>query len=266
MPPAPAVNRGYSRLYGLIRDAAARHRLAPEFLLAVLMGEGVYENLAPINATSPLGPFDPAEELSGTGALGLDWIADNLRDDVGNPVRAANGQTTDQVSHPDIGLQTLIDDGYIDSSRFNRSQLRGIDAFTNEAGTKHFTADVKGWEPAVELVAAELQARLDDMLITAVRTRTEFTEEALELLSYARYNADIVQPFWKTTVPQQLRAPGPGESSRFFTASLGLKPWDKPTWPIDNTDPTFTGRERVWWVTLFKVAGSNALKLAGIFR
>jgi hypothetical protein len=264
--PEPPVNRGYSRMYGMVRDAAARHRLSPEFLLVVLMGEGVYEHLAPINASPPLGPFDPAEELSGTDALGLDWIADNLRDDVGNPVRAANGQTTDQLSHPDIGLQVLIDDGYIDSPRFNRSQLLRVHAFTNEAGTRHFTADVKGWEAAIELVAAELHARLDDMLITAVRARAEFPQESLELLSYARYNADIVQPFWKNTVPLQLKAPGPGQSSRFFTASLGLKRWDKPSWPADNTDPTFTGRERVWWVSLFKVAGSNALKLAGMFR
>jgi len=263
VPPERAVNRGYSRMYGLIRDAAARHRLSPEFLLVVLMGEGVYDHF--LGATG-FGPFDPLEELSGTGDLGLDWIADNLRDDVGNPVHAANGQTTDQLSHPDIGLQVLTDDGYIDSARFNRSQLRHIDAYTNEAGTRHFTADVKGWEAAIELVAAELHARLDDMLITAVRARAEFPQESLELLSYARYNADIVQPFWKNTVPLQLKAPGPGQSSRFFTASLGLKRWDKPSWPADNTDATFTGRERVWWVSLFKVAGSNALKLAGMFR
>jgi hypothetical protein len=261
--PPTAANRAYSRMYGLIRDAAARHRLCPEFLLVVLMGEGVYDHFL---ARTGFGPFDPMEELSGTGDLGLDWIADNLRDDVGNPVRAANGQTTDQLSHPDIGLQTLIDDGYIDSSRFNRSQLLNVDVYHNEAHTKHFTADAKGWEAAIELVAAELQARVDDMLTTAVRTRGEFPQESLELLSYARYNADIVQPFWKTTVPQQLRAPGPGQSSRFFTASLGLKPWDKPSWPTDNTDSSFTGRERVWWVSLFKVAGSNALKLAEMFR
>jgi hypothetical protein len=260
--PPTAANHGYSPLYGLIRDAAARHRLTPEFLLVVLMGEGVYDHFL----GTGFGPFDAEEELSGTGDLGLDWIADNLRDDVGNPVRAANRQTTDQLTHPDIGLQILIDDGYIDATRFNRAQLLDIDVYHNEAKTKHFTADAKGWETGIELVAAELHARLDDMLTTAVRARAEFPEESLDLLSYARYNADIARPFWKTTVPQQLRAPGPGQSSRFFTASLGLKPWDKASWPVDNTDESFTGRERVWWVSLFKVAGSNALKLSGMFR
>ena len=284
IPTDPAFE-AYLRLYGMIRHAAARHRMTPEFLLAMVMGEGVitmFLNFVPASPGEPLAWSD-SELIDGAEYLGLDWIADELLD-AGGSFMTVSGSVPDATGnnlHPDIGLQNLMDNGYVDGTRYNRDDLTGLYVFFNESrasltdpDAKHYTATIRGWDAALEMVAATLNARLDQMLTVASRTRGELHEETLDFLSYARYNGDVFRGNWRT-MAESLKEPRSAEPAspdqKYFDTSLHPRKWSLDTWPDLQVsiaaDPSgIAGINRLWYVVLFRLVVANYLRAAEIYR
>lgn len=155
----------YSRLYGYIRASAGRHGLAPEFLHAIFMGEGVGSPAGLIEQNRTNGvAYAEGQIIDGFIDLGLDDIQDTL----------AN----------------LIANSYLDSS-FS-GVLTNRRTVPNELGEMKNTADITGWGAAIELIAAELHSRLDQMLKFCTTNGIHVTtEEQHRYLSYIRYNTGV---------------------------------------------------------------------------
>jgi hypothetical protein len=157
----------YAPVYGLIRVSADRHGLAPEFLHAVFMGEGVGAEDGLIERNRKAVPriaYDRVQLIDSFVSLGLDDIQSDLN--------------------------ILINDHYLDPSfsgvlKNQRSEIR------HEAGGDRTIQvfDVEGWEAAIEIVAAELHWRLDKMLDYCKTKRIPITtEEQRRFLAYIRFN------------------------------------------------------------------------------
>jgi len=252
-------------VYGIVMDTAVRHGIAPEFLQAVVMREGVAARFY----RSPGATSDPPVEAFNPDAvfpdqLGLDTIADNLDHDATKP------------PVPDYGLQYLIDNGYIDTALASKANLLVVEhlpVFANEPVRDHWWAqEIKGWQAGIEMVAGELQARLEQMCSTAGRPATDYAEDSRRFLSYVRYNADLTIGNWRVIAQAPL---GPALTS-FIAAGGVLKPWDfavnnVPRWPTSNTDSFFgqnddLKRLRLRWVALRMVAAGDYLEQLGVFR
>jgi hypothetical protein len=255
----PSAHIAHGILYGLILDAAFRHGLAPEFLQGVMMREGVASFFYPAASgpPPPVLPYDPQRVLG--DKLGLDTIADNLNHDATRP------------SMPDLGLQYLIDNGYVDTTLASDQHLLNVShlpQFTGEPQRDHWWADIGGWQPGIEMLAGMLQARLDQMLGTAGRPAADYTEDGLEFLSYVRFNGDLATGNWL------IIAQAPFGS--FLDMDGAPKAWDFTVggvikWPSSNIDPAFntgnaTRRQRLRWIALNMVAAGHYLKLLKVFR
>ena len=186
--------KAYSRIHGYIRASAGRHGLAPEFLQAVFMGEKTVLFIEDKwNRPGPPDAYDEDQTINGYAVLGLDRIWDTV-----------------------VSLGT---DGYL-ASRFDRSRLMNEFTMTSpEDGSTIRSADVIGWEAAVEFVAAELDARLDWMLNAIGKSRTQVSELQRRFLAYARY---VSRETTSTAVAAQM--------------SALLKPWqgNNPPAPTNN--------------------------------
>jgi hypothetical protein len=177
--------RDWGRIHGLIRSAAGRHGLAPEFLHAVMFGEGVGGPGARIMINWELPPPTPYTDrppnpLFGFSELGLDRI------------------WCDLVA-PGVGLQ---DGGYINTARFGAgtseiTEVPNPAGDTNEDGvTVICSGDASSWTSAVEYTAATLNARLDNMVGRTTKTREQIPEAQRRWLAYFRfhsYNATNIQ-------------------------------------------------------------------------
>ncbi|MBN1814688.1 MAG: hypothetical protein JXA14_22805 [Anaerolineae bacterium] len=186
------VRTPFAPIYGYIRESAGRHGLAPEFLQAVFMGEGA--NLAIEDRAS----FDANEVLDAYGFVGLDLILYRLgKIPTGKPPYPPELDPADPNDAEEIAeyLFDLQANGYVDSATaalvsYDREVVR------IEAGGQRTlqVARVTGWSNAIELVAAELQARLDEMLAycSSKVPPIPITEEIQRrYLAYVRYNASF---------------------------------------------------------------------------
>ena len=255
-------------IYGMIRDAAARHGLTPEFLLAAFMGEGVFLIKFLERGGLTTLPFAATEEeFVGERDLGADWIADNLVDFAGDPIDVPGSAIgrTDLLEHPDIGLQHLLEHGYIDPARFNHTHLDQIYGFTNEAGVAHFTARFRGWERAIELIAGLLHARLDQILVDANRPPAELPEQTLEFLSYVRYHGDLPTGNWRV-IARQLDPAAGDLPLNIFDDHARLRRWPFAEYPHFANDQVTPPLRRLRHQGMFKVVVSDYLKLAEFFR
>jgi hypothetical protein len=127
---------GRQLIYGLALVSAGRHNLSPELIMAVMFAAGLDKKF-PVTVNGPIS-FDPNHLIQG----------------------------------PDIGLYnigntypSLVSNGYIDNNQVPASALENERIISTglEAGSK--TADIRGWEAAIELVAATLHAGLDFLTI-----------------------------------------------------------------------------------------------------
>lgn len=155
----------YAPIYGMIEVSAERHGLRPEFLQAVIMGEGLsgfIDNQRELGAS-----YAPDIEIDGYQYLGTD--------EIGDPAH----------------LQALVDEGGLDSSVANRVTPYSV---VNELGENKTTARVRGYEAAIELVASELHRRRDQILGYAntqgvdLTTMPGYPGYAEDFLTYAQYN------------------------------------------------------------------------------
>jgi hypothetical protein len=128
--------RSHRRIYGLAMESGGRHHLPPELILAVMFAAGLDARF-PLTATTTVA-YNPDEVLAG----------------------------------PDIGLYNigdtytaLVSSGYLDAVQVPASVLVNPRTLSSglEAGAN--TADIKGWEAAIEIVAATLHTGRDFLII-----------------------------------------------------------------------------------------------------
>ncbi len=247
----------HSIVYGYIRQSAGRHHMSPEFIQTILMGEGVAA-LFP-NRAGAGRLYDSNHTFIGDEYLGFDSIAD------GHPA------ATPAPVAPDIGLQQLIDENYIDGIRFPLgvlSNIRHLPLFEGEPPRDHFTADVTGWEAAIELMAAELHARLDQMLQSMGKSFDEVGEPVRRFSAYVRFNADLVRRNWETIA---------NDIDNYATVGTDLKPWSgtpinssNVSWPTPPDrkliDKNFRPVDRLWFTALRRTATSLWHEQAEVYR
>ena len=178
--------KSFIPIYGFIRESAARHGLAPEFLLTIAMGEGV--NRAIESRTT----FDPLEILDAFGFIGLDLIlyrtGGTMPDGSAPPIPPEIPATEiDELAEYTFNL---VAEGYVDP--VTAATVSWIGETPNELFRTIQIAEISGWAAAIELVAAELHARLDEMTnhLSAQFPPTPVVEEnQRRFLAYIRFNS-----------------------------------------------------------------------------
>ncbi len=194
----------YASIYGLIRESAGRHGFAPEFLQSVFMGEGG------IKAVEDRPTFDELEPLDSFGFVGLDLILyrlgklpagvprhpkalDDKQKELDKKFTGAEhaektAELAEEIAEYYENLQVK---GYVDSSFADRVKPKLHDD-TNEFGYILRCAIVEGWAAAIELVAAELSVRLDEMLAYCKNEKISVnTQKERDFLAYVRFNTKL---------------------------------------------------------------------------
>jgi hypothetical protein len=185
--PTTAAWEPYRALYGYIRESAGRHGLSPEFVQVIFFGEGG------ALAIGPAGAFDPAEPLDAFGFVGLDLILYRLgRLPPGAPAvppEVPAGAVEERAEYA-FNLQTQ---GYVDAATAATVTFRHVVRRTEAGFTRTLqTGRVAGWAAAIELLTAELHARLDEMeayLAAKAPPVMVATENERRFLAYVRFNA-----------------------------------------------------------------------------
>jgi hypothetical protein len=191
MPPDSATRNLQNPIYGFIRESAGRHGLAPEFLQVVFFGEG-----GGVKLDQTAAGFNPALVLDCFGFVGLDLIVyRTARLPVGKP--AVPPQVAGTAAEAEFRYN-LVTNGYVDpataalvnwTAEILRDEAGG--PVTLQVGT------VTGWAAAIELVAAELHARLDEMTafcqaLAPPHGPIPITSELQRrFLAYLRFNAKL---------------------------------------------------------------------------
>lgn len=192
LPTTEAVSASYAPVYGYIRESAGRHGLAPEFLLTIAMGEGV--NLKLEDAIEAHQPFDPLESIDAFNFAGLDLILYRtgglMPDGTAPPVPPEIPSTAvDELAEY---AYNLVTEGYVDPATAAAVTWSAEIRRTEGATRTIQVATIAGWAAAFELVAAELHARLDEMvayLAAKVPPVPVTGELERRFLSYIRFNA-----------------------------------------------------------------------------
>ena len=251
LPATRSVSASYAPVYGFIRESAGRHGLAPEFLQTVVLGEGVSRTFE--QAITRGEAFDPDEWVSAFGALGLDLIlyrvGGTLSDGVTPPPPPKELTEQDELTPQEAEelaeySVNLVTAGYVDPA--TAAAVLWSEEFPRDEGGITRTlqlALIEGWAAGIELIAAELHARLDDMLahLAGKTPPVDVTDEvARRYLAYIRFN----------TTPARARDHADHLSER-------LKPWSGPP-PFRNRDARYN--------TLQRLAVTQWHEAAGLYR
>lgn len=187
--PREARRRPQAAVYGLIRESAGRHGLSPEFLQVALFGEGA------ANALPASGAFVEGQVLDAFQFVGLDLVVYRTgRLPSGKPTVPPEVPTGATGADERAEYQfNLVTEGYVDPSVAAAVNWTG-QVRREEAGFVRTlqVGTVTGWAAAVELVAAELHARLDEMVAHLAAKAPPVVvgdELARRFLAYARFNA-----------------------------------------------------------------------------
>ena len=199
LPTTRSVSASYAPVYGFIRESAGRHGLAPEFLQTVVFGEGVGRSfeLAIKNGDS----FGPGDLVSAFGSLGLDLILYRVGG-VGKDGESPPAPPT-ELNKPVLTPKEqeelaeyqfdLVDAGYVDQATADAVEFTEEFPRTEGGATRTIQlANVHGWDNGIELIAAELHARLDEMVAyLASKTPAVLVTDELvrRYLAYVRFNA-----------------------------------------------------------------------------
>lgn len=182
--PTTAAREDYRELYGYFRESAGRHGLAPEFLQVVFFGEGGGIAITP--------GFDPAKAIDTWGFVGLDLVLYRTgRLPIGAPPvppEAVAAGDPDEIAEFSFNLVT---NGYVDAATAAAVTPAGRTE-VNEIGRTIQVGTVTGWKAAIELVAAELHARLDEMttyLAGKMPPIAVVGENQRRFLAYLRYSS-----------------------------------------------------------------------------
>lgn len=179
-----AARADYRELYGYIRESAGRHGLAPEFLQVVFFGEGGHIAITP--------GFDAAKAIDTYGFAGLDLVLYRTgRLPIGAdpvPPQAVASGDADEIAEYSFNL---VNEGYVDAATAAAVTPAGR-TVVNEIGRTIHVGTVTGWKAAIELVAAELHARLDEMttyLAGKIPPIAVVEENQRRFLAYLRYSS-----------------------------------------------------------------------------
>ena len=154
--PTTAAREDYRELYGYIRESAGRHGLAPEFLQVVFFGEGGGTAITP--------GFDPARVIDTCGFAGLDLILYRTgRLPVGAPPVPPEAVAAGDASEIAEYSFNLVTERLRRCRDCGSRDARGPHRSERSARRTLHVGRVTGWKAAIELVAAELHARLDEM-------------------------------------------------------------------------------------------------------
>jgi len=243
LPTTEAESATYAPIYGFVRESAGRHGLAPEFLLTIAMGEGVNRKIEDLIEAHRV--FDPLASVDAFNFAGLDLIlyrTGGLMPDGSPPPVPPQIPSTalDELAEYSFNLVT---EGYVDPATaaavaWSRSHTR------TEGATRTIqVATIAGWEAAFELVAAELHARLDEMVayLAGKVPPVPVTDELQRrFLSYIRFNAG----------PTTAQGHADNLAAR-------VRRWSG-AWPADNRNAHFN--------TIQRIAVTQWHEVAGIFR
>lgn len=182
--PTTAAREDYRELYGYFRESAGRHGLAPEFLQVVFFGEGGGIAITP--------GFDAAKAIDTWGFVGLDLVLYRTgRLPIAAPPvppEAVAAGNADEIAEFSFNLVT---NGYVDAATAAAVTPAGRTE-VNEIGRTIQVGTVTGWKAAIELVAAELHARLDEMttyLAGRMPPIAVVEENQRRFLAYLRYSS-----------------------------------------------------------------------------
>jgi hypothetical protein len=200
LPTTAAVSPSYAPLYAYLRESAGRHGLSPEFLQVVAFGEGINRTLEDGIVAGSV--FDPLERIDAFGFCGLDLILYR----VGGLMPDASTADPDDMMLPPIPGEippenveeraeytfNLVTAGYVDPATA-ATVVWSEEIERVENGTRTIQiATVDGWEAAIELIAAEVHSRLDEMvayLAAKVPPVPVLDELQRRYLAYARFNS-----------------------------------------------------------------------------
>lgn len=225
-----------SILYGLFRESAARHGLSPELVEVTFFGEGGGQVL-PAD-----GSLDLEQVLDCYGFIGLDLIIYRAGQvPVGKPPvppEAVAEGDPDEIAEYQFNLVT---EGYLDAAVASRVVCSEQITRTEGAARTLQIGTVAGWAAAIEIVAAELHARIDEMTdyLTAQGRPVDPTDElARRFLGYLRYN----------TKPARAR-------ELADNLSTNLARWAQP-WPPDNRNAHYNTLQRIAVMEWHQAAGA----------
>ena len=232
----------YAPIYGYILAAANRHGLAPEFVHAVFMGEGGITAINTLQNRTPPEPFDPNTFMGTFGFLGLDLIIYRLGLNTDVPPKPAAEYT-----------ENLLSEGYVHPSLLANVTRTGTQT-RNEGGETIVleVGRVVGWETAIELVAAEIHFRMDQMVrFCEDNGITITTEEQRRFLAYMRYLSEE-----------------PTAQAHARRIDSELRKWsaaDDPKPPTPSAGTTFDAKYRRY-ETLRRLAVAQWYEAAEVYR
>ena len=242
LPTNASQSASYAAVYGYIRESAGRHGLAPEFLQAVLFGEGVAQGLTELIDANAA--FTDNAKIDAYGTLGLDLILYRTGNiPAGKPLVPPEVPAGDADERAEYTFN-LVDAGYVDPSTAAKVSFNL--ELTRREGDKTRTlqlAWVRGWDAAVELMAAELHARLDDMVsyLAGKSPPVPVADETQRrYLAYVRFNASAATA-----------------RTHADALSTRLQPWVGPP-PSNNKNARYN--------TLQRIAVAQWHEAAGIYR
>jgi hypothetical protein len=164
LPTTEPESASYAPAYGFIRESAGRHGFAPEFLHTVAFGEGMNRTFE--NGIEANRDFDPHEEIDAFDAFGLDLILYRVgwRDADGNPPPLPPELPPDADEERAEYTFDLVAEGYVDAATAAAVLPGEVFERTDVVTRTIQLARIQGWAAAIELLAAELHARLDEMV------------------------------------------------------------------------------------------------------
>lgn len=151
----------YSQVYEFIYNSAQIHKISPEFLHSVVMGEGLHLFLEDLRSNKT--PYDSMSIIDAYAFLGADEIGDNI--------------------------DSLIKNGYISTNHKSNIVPKKVQNELNEIKT---SAYIQGFETGIEVVAAELHQRCDwiKKYISDNKITVDLMDsDTIDYLTYATYNS-----------------------------------------------------------------------------
>jgi hypothetical protein len=218
----------YAPVFGWIRQVAGRHRLAPEFLHAVLWREGLERRInANTKIASPRIPYDVDQVINGFTDIGLDQM---LMDQ----------DTIVETQKPAAARNPYVDpDDYFAVTPDTPAAV----PHPENPNEQMWWGYITGWRPAIEIVAGEVMWRMDTMVAWCEANGVKVTtEDERRFLAESRYNGSLASA---QTLAANLRA-----SMQKFV----------------GPEPSVKGPQKVRFNTLSTLATATYLEASGIYR
>lgn len=229
----------YKYLYGHIVGAAGRHGIAPEFLQAVLIGEGIYVNYIRDEAN---GPYRD-DQVFDTYYVGLDKVG-GLREK--DPTAGYYSEWISQsYTDGDHFGHTVTSFEVVQNKELDPDKNPGLVGICPPGGCHYTRAEITGYEAVVEWTVTELHFGLDWMV-------RKIREEGLEPISTEDERRFIAYVFFNT----------------YFPATRGtiLREFRDSDKTIRKWKGEYPGNKNARFNSLLRLAIAQFLEELGIYR